>query len=79
MRQQQTAFTWPTLAFQNGALFWWNLHRNGQGNVDTLHAGCPVIVGDKWGMIVVLHDVLLCIIYYIQSHLHCIQGIRLLS
>uniref|UniRef100_A0A671SN96 procollagen-proline 4-dioxygenase n=1 Tax=Sinocyclocheilus anshuiensis TaxID=1608454 RepID=A0A671SN96_9TELE len=32
----------------NGALFWWNLHINGQGNVDTLHAGCPVIVGDKW-------------------------------
>uniref|UniRef100_A0A3B3ZJY9 Prolyl 4-hydroxylase alpha subunit domain-containing protein n=1 Tax=Periophthalmus magnuspinnatus TaxID=409849 RepID=A0A3B3ZJY9_9GOBI len=30
------------------AIFWWNLHRNGEGDVDTLHAGCPVLVGDKW-------------------------------
>jgi hypothetical protein len=35
--------------FQNAALFWWNLHRNGEGDDDTLHAGCPVLVGDKWG------------------------------
>ncbi|XP_041734268.1 prolyl 4-hydroxylase subunit alpha-3 [Coregonus clupeaformis] len=33
---------------ENAALFWWNLHRNGQGDGDTLHAGCPVLVGDKW-------------------------------
>ncbi|MGH0183979.1 UNVERIFIED_CONTAM: hypothetical protein FKN15_013808 [Acipenser sinensis] len=33
---------------KNAALFWWNLHRNGKGNGDTLHAGCPVLVGDKW-------------------------------
>ncbi|XP_062328776.1 prolyl 4-hydroxylase subunit alpha-3 isoform X1 [Osmerus eperlanus] len=33
---------------QNAALFWWNLHRNGQGDGDTLHAGCPVLIGDKW-------------------------------
>ncbi|XP_068601637.1 prolyl 4-hydroxylase subunit alpha-3 [Brachionichthys hirsutus] len=33
---------------KNAALFWWNLHRNGQGDVDTLHAGCPVLIGDKW-------------------------------
>ncbi|KAK1786008.1 hypothetical protein P4O66_017563 [Electrophorus voltai] len=33
---------------QNSALFWWNLHRNGQGDGDTLHAGCPVLLGDKW-------------------------------
>ncbi|XP_067841484.1 prolyl 4-hydroxylase subunit alpha-3 isoform X2 [Heptranchias perlo] len=32
----------------NAALFWWNLHKNGRGNADTLHAGCPVLVGDKW-------------------------------
>ncbi len=67
------------ITFQNGALFWWNLHRNGQGNVYTLHAGCPVIVGDKWGMIVVSQDGLLFIIHYIHSHLHCIQGIHLFS
>lgn len=35
--------------FQNAALFWWNLHRSGEGDGDTLHAGCPVLVGDKWG------------------------------
>ncbi|XP_041088998.1 prolyl 4-hydroxylase subunit alpha-3 isoform X2 [Polyodon spathula] len=33
---------------KNAALFWWNLLRNGKGNGDTLHAGCPVLVGDKW-------------------------------
>ena len=36
---------------QNAALFWWNLHRNGGGDENTLHAGCPVLVGDKWGKI----------------------------
>lgn len=34
---------------QNAAIFWWNLHRNGEGDADTLHAGCPVLIGDKWG------------------------------
>lgn len=34
---------------QRAAIFWWNLHRNGQGDEDTLHAGCPVLIGDKWG------------------------------
>ncbi|KAG1951352.1 prolyl 4-hydroxylase subunit alpha-3 [Pimephales promelas] len=46
-----TAFIYANFSVpvvENGALFWWNLHRNGQGNGDTLHAGCPVIVGDKW-------------------------------
>ncbi|XP_061638180.1 prolyl 4-hydroxylase subunit alpha-3 isoform X1 [Phyllopteryx taeniolatus] len=33
---------------KNSAIFWWNLHRNGGGDDDTLHAGCPVLVGDKW-------------------------------
>uniref|UniRef100_A0A8I6AKZ4 Prolyl 4-hydroxylase subunit alpha-3 n=1 Tax=Rattus norvegicus TaxID=10116 RepID=A0A8I6AKZ4_RAT len=33
---------------KNAALFWWNLHRSGEGDDDTLHAGCPVLVGDKW-------------------------------
>ncbi|XP_041919759.1 prolyl 4-hydroxylase subunit alpha-3 [Alosa sapidissima] len=46
-----TAFIYANFSIpivQNAALFWWNLHRNGQGNGDTLHAGCPVLVGDKW-------------------------------
>ncbi|XP_075278266.1 prolyl 4-hydroxylase subunit alpha-3 isoform X4 [Opisthocomus hoazin] len=33
---------------KNAALFWWNLRRNGDGDEDTLHAGCPVLAGDKW-------------------------------
>ncbi|KAG9348503.1 hypothetical protein JZ751_002239 [Albula glossodonta] len=46
-----TAFIYANFSIpvmENAALFWWNLHRNGQGNGDTLHAGCPVLVGDKW-------------------------------
>ncbi|KFR15484.1 Prolyl 4-hydroxylase subunit alpha-3, partial [Opisthocomus hoazin] len=38
----------PLCALQNAALFWWNLRRNGDGDEDTLHAGCPVLAGDKW-------------------------------
>ncbi|XP_067389304.1 prolyl 4-hydroxylase subunit alpha-3 [Emydura macquarii macquarii] len=46
-----TAFIYANFSVpvvKNAALFWWNLHRNGAGNEDTLHAGCPVLVGDKW-------------------------------
>ncbi|XP_027629950.1 prolyl 4-hydroxylase subunit alpha-3 isoform X1 [Tupaia chinensis] len=47
-----TAFIYANFSVpvvKNAALFWWNLHRSGEGNSDTLHAGCPVLVGDKWG------------------------------
>ncbi len=27
---------------------WYNLKRNGSGNDMTTHAGCPVLVGNKW-------------------------------
>lgn len=37
------------LISQKAAIFWWNLRKNGEGDEDTLHAGCPVLVGDKWG------------------------------
>ncbi|XP_053241070.1 prolyl 4-hydroxylase subunit alpha-3 [Podarcis raffonei] len=46
-----TAFIYANLsipAVKNAALFWWNLRRNGDGDDDTLHAGCPVLAGDKW-------------------------------
>ncbi|XP_070826916.1 prolyl 4-hydroxylase subunit alpha-3 isoform X2 [Chaetodon trifascialis] len=46
-----TAFIYANFSVpvvERAAIFWWNLHRNGQGDVDTLHAGCPVLVGDKW-------------------------------
>ncbi|XP_065708249.2 prolyl 4-hydroxylase subunit alpha-3 isoform X5 [Patagioenas fasciata] len=47
-----TAFVHANLSvpvLKNAALFWWNLRRNGDGDGDTLHAGCPVLAGDKWG------------------------------
>uniref|UniRef100_A0A3P8UCA2 Prolyl 4-hydroxylase subunit alpha-3 n=1 Tax=Amphiprion percula TaxID=161767 RepID=A0A3P8UCA2_AMPPE len=45
-----TAFIYANFSVpvQKAAIFWWNLHRNGEGNIDTLHAGCPVLIGDKW-------------------------------
>nr|XP_020142198.1 prolyl 4-hydroxylase subunit alpha-3 isoform X2 [Microcebus murinus] len=46
-----TAFIYANFSVpvvKNAALFWWNLHRSGEGDDDTLHAGCPVLVGDKW-------------------------------
>ncbi|KAG8522894.1 Prolyl 4-hydroxylase subunit alpha-3 [Galemys pyrenaicus] len=46
-----TAFIYANFsvpAVKNAALFWWNLRRSGEGDDDTLHAGCPVLVGDKW-------------------------------
>ncbi|NWR77844.1 P4HA3 hydroxylase, partial [Centropus unirufus] len=46
-----TAFIYANISVpvvKNAALFWWNLRRNGDGDEDTLHAGCPVLAGDKW-------------------------------
>ncbi|KAK7883076.1 hypothetical protein WMY93_029250 [Mugilogobius chulae] len=46
-----TAFIYANFSVpvvEKAAIFWWNLHRNGKGDADTLHAGCPVLVGDKW-------------------------------
>ncbi|XP_036077243.1 prolyl 4-hydroxylase subunit alpha-3 isoform X3 [Rousettus aegyptiacus] len=46
-----TAFIYANFSVpvvKNAALFWWNLHRSGEGDSDTLHAACPVLVGDKW-------------------------------
>uniref|UniRef100_A0A672Y768 Prolyl 4-hydroxylase subunit alpha-3 n=1 Tax=Sphaeramia orbicularis TaxID=375764 RepID=A0A672Y768_9TELE len=46
-----TAFIYANFSVpvvEKAAIFWWNLHRNGQGDMDTLHAGCPVLIGDKW-------------------------------
>ncbi|XP_014896614.1 prolyl 4-hydroxylase subunit alpha-3 isoform X1 [Poecilia latipinna] len=46
-----TAFIYANFSapvVEKAAIFWWNLRRNGQGDEDTLHAGCPVLIGDKW-------------------------------
>uniref|UniRef100_A0A0P5SXB3 procollagen-proline 4-dioxygenase n=1 Tax=Daphnia magna TaxID=35525 RepID=A0A0P5SXB3_9CRUS len=36
---------WPQ---KGSAAFWYNLHLNGEGNVNTRHAACPVLTGSKW-------------------------------
>ncbi|ETN81225.1 oxidoreductase, 2OG-Fe(II) oxygenase family protein [Necator americanus] len=36
------------LPTKNDALFWYNLHKYGDGNVLTRHAACPVLLGEKW-------------------------------
>lgn len=36
---------WPK---KGTAAFWYNLHPNGEGDVLTRHAACPVLVGTKW-------------------------------
>ncbi|XP_046867157.1 prolyl 4-hydroxylase subunit alpha-1-like isoform X5 [Drosophila willistoni] len=33
---------------RGSAIMWYNLKDDGEGNRDTLHAACPVIVGSKW-------------------------------
>ena len=36
---------WP---HRGDLLFWWNLLPDGTGDRSTLHAGCPVLSGEKW-------------------------------
>ncbi|XP_056116093.1 prolyl 4-hydroxylase subunit alpha-1-like [Rhinichthys klamathensis goyatoka] len=33
---------------KGSAMLWYNLHRNGEVNWNTEHAGCPVLMGNKW-------------------------------
>lgn len=35
---------------KGAAIYWLNLHANGTGDSRTKHAGCPVLVGNKWGL-----------------------------
>lgn len=30
------------------AAFWYNLYKNGEGIIDTVHGACPVLMGEKW-------------------------------
>ena len=34
---------------KGGAAFWWNLKTSGRVDTMTLHGGCPVLLGSKWG------------------------------
>ena len=33
---------------KGGAVFWYNLERDGSGIMETRHAACPVLIGVKW-------------------------------
>lgn len=34
---------------KGAAIFWYNLYKNGEGVLDTIHGACPVVMGNKWG------------------------------
>lgn len=34
------------------AVFWYNLHANGDSDHRTRHGSCPVLIGSKWGTII---------------------------
>lgn len=35
-------------ARRGSALFWFNIRRSGRGDYRTVHAACPVLLGEKW-------------------------------
>ena len=37
--------------FQYAALFWYNYTPDGKPDPRTKHGGCPVLYGQKWGML----------------------------
>ncbi|KAA0718716.1 Prolyl 4-hydroxylase subunit alpha-1 [Triplophysa tibetana] len=39
---------------KGSAVFWYNLHKNGDLDLRTAHAGCPVLVGNKWDQVIQL-------------------------
>lgn len=39
---------WPV---KGAGAFWFNLYASGVGDLRTKHAGCPVLIGSKWGNI----------------------------
>uniref|UniRef100_H2ZIE7 procollagen-proline 4-dioxygenase n=1 Tax=Ciona savignyi TaxID=51511 RepID=H2ZIE7_CIOSA len=46
-----TAFLQPRIAaepIKGSAVFWFNLFPSGKGDSRTLHAACPVLIGNKW-------------------------------
>ena len=43
---------WPK---KGAAVFWYNLYKNGEGDVRTRHAACPVLAGTKWGKNILFH------------------------
>ena len=41
---------------KGSAAFWFNLYPNGEGNLLTLHAACPVLLGSKWVSNIWFHE-----------------------
>src|SRR5699024_12804169 len=41
---------------KGSALVWFNLHSSGEGDLATLHAACPVLLGSKWVSVRLLHE-----------------------
>lgn len=35
-------------AIENSAVVWYNLHKNGNNDMSTIHSSCPVLLGSKW-------------------------------
>lgn len=42
------------------AVFWYNLFPSGEGDYNTRHAACPVLVGNKWGKTFLQFNLGLC-------------------
>lgn len=42
---------------KGSAGFWFNLFKNGEGDMDTRHAACPVLAGSKWVSNKWIHEV----------------------
>jgi len=57
LRRQTNCLFWLQfdvflLLQQNAALFWYNYEVTGSIDASALHAGCPVLMGEKWSMFI---------------------------
>ena len=65
---------------KGSAAFWYNLHRNGDGDQETLHGACPVLVGTKLGWlnkefkIINCHNKFFCIFEFSVSNIWIREG-----
>ena len=68
----QHMYMYTTLYVQGDAAFWWNLKKSGEGDLLTRHAGCPVLVGSKWGQcsLTILKSVMILLFKVILLYLY---------
>jgi len=45
-----------TSAVKGSGVFWHNLKKNGEGDFETKHAACPVLLGEKWVSNLWIHE-----------------------